>query len=189
MKKNPVMFVLAIVLLIFIAAMFIYRNIYLNHLKISPSSGESSIFSYPGPPAFSVDIPNDFQKGNPKADEGQILNGKTTSGVTVTISVHNIPKDISMEDGGPKIYRSRLAKSRGLKTEDIKILSNENFDLPDGTKAWKCVMKWGPRGTAMVTTYLITADKDGKRITIAAHPRRDSPEILEILESLTFKKM
>jgi hypothetical protein len=187
MKKSPVMFMVAIVLLMFIAAMFIYRNIYPNYPKTSASSVESSKFSYTGPPAFSVDIPNDFQKGNSKAEDGQILNGKTASGVTVAISVHNIPKDISMEEGGPKIYRSRLAKSRGLKTEDIKIISNEKFDLDDGTKAWKCVMKWAPRGTAKVTTYLITADKDGKRITIAAHPRRDSPEILEILESLTFK--
>lgn len=187
MKKNPVMFVVAIVFLMFIAAMFIYNNVSYNYPKISASSEEPSKFKYIGPPAFSIDIPNDFQKGNLKAEDSQILNGKTTSGVTVAISVHNIPKDISMEDGGPKIYRPRLAKSRGLKTEDIKIISNEKFELDDGTIAWKCVMKWTARGSTIVTTYLITADKDGKRITIAAHSLADPAEVLKILKSLTFK--
>jgi hypothetical protein len=156
-------------------------------LRSPASSGVSPKFSYTGPPAFSADIPDDFQKGTPKTIEGQILTGKTASGVNVTISVYNIPKDISMEDSGPKSFRPRLAKSRGLKTEDIKIISNEKFELDDGIIAWKCAMKWSAEGSTMVTTYLITADKDGKRVTIVTHPWADPAEVLRIIQSLSFK--
>ncbi|MGA3084293.1 MAG: hypothetical protein ABSE95_05810 [Thermodesulfobacteriota bacterium] len=187
MKKNPVMFVVAIVFLMFIAAMFIYNNVSHNYPKISASSGESSKFRYTGPPAFSVDIPDNFQKGTPKIEAGQILTGKTASKNSVSISVHNIPKEISMEDTGPKSYCPRLAESKGLKIEDIEIISNEKFELDDGTIAWKCVLKWTARLSTMVTTYLITADKDGKRIMIAAHALADPTEVLKILKSLTFK--
>jgi hypothetical protein len=187
MNKNPVMFVVAIVFLIFIAAMFIYKNFYPPYPKPSASSVESSNFKYTGPPAFSIDIPDNFRKGTSKAEDGQILTGKTASGVAVAISVYKVPKEISMEDNGPQSYRSRLAKSKGLKIEDIEIISNNKFELVDGTIAWKCAMKWTSRGSKIVTTYLVTADKDGKRITIAAHPWANPAEVLKIIESLTFK--
>ncbi len=201
MKRNPVMFYVAILFLMIIAAAFIYNNF--SHIyprtsassgtpsefkyPSSPSSGESSRFKYPGPPAFSVDIPKDFQRGTPKAKEGQILTGKTASGVVVTLSVFNIPKDISMEDNGPKTFRPRLAGVKNLKIDDIKMISNEKFELDDGTPAWKCEMKWPSRGSTIITTYLITADKDGKRVTIAGHSWSKQAEALGILQSLSFK--
>jgi hypothetical protein len=187
MKKNPVMFYVAILFLMIIAAAFIYNNISHLYPRTSASSGTPSEFKYPGPPAFSVEIPNTFRKETPKAKEGQILNGKTASGAVVTLSVFNIPKDISMEDNGPKTFRPRLAGVKNLKIDDIKMISNEKFELDDGTPAWKCEMKWPSRGSTMVTTYLITADKDGKRVTIAAHSLADPAEVLKILKSLTFK--
>ncbi len=149
----------------------------------------SAEFNHAGPPAFTVDIPDDFQKGEAKADEGQVLTGKTGGGVTVTISVFDIPKDISTKDACQKGYMPGLLKAfTHMDADDLEFISNEEYELDDETMAWKCEFEWPwTDGSTILTAYLMIADKGGKRVQLDTHPWADADEVIEILESLVFE--
>jgi hypothetical protein len=72
--------------------------------------------------------------------------------------------------------------------DDLEFLGNEEYELDDGTMAYKCEFEWPwTDGSTILTTYLMVADKGGKRVTVATHPWADPDEVIEILESLTFE--
>ncbi len=146
-------------------------------------------FKHAGPPAFTVDIPDDFTKKDPNADAGQVLTGTTGGGVTVTITVFDTPKDVSTKDACQKAYIPGLVASQGhVEADDVEFIGNEEYELDDGTMAWKCEAEWPwSDGSTILTAYVMIADKGGKRVQIDTHPWADADEVIEILESLTFE--
>ena len=154
-----------------------------------PTLGFAGEFKYAGPPAFTVELPDDAEKGEANADEGQVWNGKAAGGVTLTITVFDIPKDVSTKDYCQKGYIPGLVASNGhIEADDVEFLGNEEYELDDGTMAFKCEFEWPwTDGSTILTTYLMVADKGGKRVTIETHPWASADEVIEILESLTFE--
>ncbi|MEE9557186.1 MAG: hypothetical protein V3V76_08000 [Candidatus Adiutricales bacterium] len=154
-----------------------------------PSLGFAEEFNYAGPPAFTVELPDDAQKGEANADEGQVWTGKAGGGVTLTISVFDIPKDVSTKDYCQKSYIPGLVEGYDhFEMDDLEFLGNEEYELDDGTMAWKCEFEWPwTDGSTILTTYLMVADKGGKRVTIDTHPWASADEVIEALESLTFE--
>jgi len=145
-------------------------------------------FKYAGPPAFTVDIPDDFTKKTPNADAGEVLTGATGAGVTVTLAVFDIPKDVSLKDACQKAYIPGLVTANAhIEASDIDFLGNEEYELDDGTMAYKCEFEWPwSDGSTILTTYVMTADKGGKRVQISTHPWAAPDDVIEIIESLAF---
>jgi len=172
MKKTHVML---------IAAFFVLGTL------LFPTLGFAE-FKHAGPPAFTVDIPDDFNKKTPNAEAGEILTGSTAAGVTVTIAFFDIPKDVSLKDACQKAYIPGLVATQShITADDVEFIGNEEYELDDGTMAYKCEFEWPwTDGSTILTTYVMTADKDGKRVQIATHPWASPDDVVEILESLTF---
>jgi hypothetical protein len=147
-------------------------------------------FKYAGPPAFTVDIPDDAVKGEVDAAANQVWNGKV-GGADITILASDVPKDISAKDQCKSTMAGFDQTFDHIELTDIELLSNEEFELEDGTASWRCDFEWvWTDGSTMLTTTMITADKGGKRIVIyttthAYLPDADLP--IETIESLTFE--
>jgi len=108
---------------------------------------------------------------------------ETPGGVLFNASVADIPEGMTLADVGPKAYVF------GLKTvgSNVKVISNEEISLKDGTKAYRTNIKWLWKGTLQLRTLVVSAFKDGKWVYLAIHPRGSPLQVAYIVESLTFK--
>jgi len=143
---------------------------------------EDGVFVRTAPPAFRFEYPNGSRKTTTIAPN-QVMGMETPGGVGFQASVADIPEGMTLADVGPKAYVF------GLKTvgSNVKVISNEEISLKDGTKAYRTNIKWLWKGTLQLRTLVVSAFKDGKWIYLAIHPRGSPLQVAYIVESLTFK--
>jgi adenylate cyclase len=156
----------------------------LRDAKIEPpfmSSPEE--FKYQGPPAFSVKHP----KGKTETEfllPDKVFDVKAYERLMdFNVFVEDIPKGIPLEDVGPSVLIPRLEKDVNAK---IRLLSNQEIGLTDGTRAFKTKMEWIQRRGIFVTAFLVSAYKENKWVYILAGTVGDPLEIERMAESVTF---
>jgi adenylate cyclase len=156
----------------------------LRKAKIEPpflSSPEE--FKYQGPPAFMLKHP----KGKIDTEfmlPEKVFKVKAHEGlIDFNVFVEDIPKGIPLEDVGPKVFLPRLEKDVGT---EIRLLSNDEIKLKDGTIAYKTKMEFNSRKGFFITCFLISAYKEDKWVYNLAATVGDPLEIESLAESLRF---
>ena len=143
---------------------------------------KDGVFKRTAPPAFKFDYPLGSKKAATDAP-GQVMRMKTPGDVSFSASVGEIPEGMKLEDFGPKFYAPEL-ENVGSK---IKVISNKEITLKCGTKAYRTNIKWLWNNALPITTYLVSAYKDGKIIFVCAHPWKYHDKADPIVQSLNFK--
>jgi hypothetical protein len=153
-------------------------------ITLLPSLSSAAEFSFAGPPAFTVTYPGGSTEDE-KTDPSQVLRIQYPGGFFVDVAVSPIPEGIALKDYAEKGYKPGLEKSQGA---NAKMGDNKEITLSDGTKAYYSEMNWihPPTGTAIVT-MIVSAYKDGKVVTVDAHPYGNYSTYEKIVKSLKFK--
>jgi len=159
-----------------------YRNALAEDSLIKTEAAKGD-YRYPGSPAFSVSFPKDFREKAPNKKFDQVYSGRLPSGFNVQIVVSDIPKDQKLADAGSVYANKVIAASFNTA---VKILSNEEQTLSDGTMAYLTTFQWTARSGATITSYIRSAYKASKLIQINGHAWGNPARILKILNSLSF---
>ena len=106
------------------------------------------------------------------------------AGVVFQASVADIPEGIKVADVGPRA----LAVALENVGSNVKVISNKEITLKDGTKAYRTDIEWLFQGSFSLTTLVVSAFKNGKWVFLTAHPWQAPNEVASIVESLTFKQ-
>jgi hypothetical protein len=156
----------------------------LRESKIEPpfmSSPEE--FKYQGPPAFSLKHP----KGKTETEfllPDKVLDVEAYERlIDFNVFVEDIPEGIPLEDVGPSVLIPRLEKDVNA---EIRLLSNQEIGLTDGTRAFKTKMEWTHRKGFFVTAFLVSAYQENKWVYNFAATVGDPLEIESLAESLRF---
>jgi CubicO group peptidase (beta-lactamase class C family) len=99
-------------------------------------------------------------------------------------SVIDIPEDTGLEEFGPEYY---LQNGFLEKPSNIKVVGNDKILLAGGTAAYKTEISWKWNNTLPITTYLVSAYKDGKCIYVDAHAWKHHEILESIVRSLSFE--
>jgi hypothetical protein len=151
---------------------------------LAPALTSAAEFSYDGPPAFTVTYPGGSSEDD-KTDPTQVWRVQYPGGFFADASVAPIPEGIELKDYAEKSYKPGLEKSQGA---TAKMSSNKEFTLADGTKAYFSEISWThPPTNTPIVTMIVSAYKDGKVVTIGAHPYMDYSKFEKIVKSLKFK--
>ena len=140
-------------------------------------------FKYQGPPAFTLKHP----KGKINTEfmlPEKVFKVTAHEGlIDFNVFVENIHEGISLKDVGPKLLLPRLEKDVGA---EIRLLSNDEIRLIDGTIAYKTKMEFKRRKGFFVTCFLISVYKEDKWVYNLAATVGDPMEIEALAESLRF---
>jgi hypothetical protein len=131
---------------------------------------EDGVFVRTAPPAFRFEYPN-YSRKRTRTAPNQVMAMETpgsvgSQGVPFNASVADIPPGMTLADVGPKAYVSGLKRVGS----NVKVISNEEISLKDGTKAYRTHIKWRWKGTLQLSTLIVSAFKDGKWVYLATHP-------------------
>jgi CubicO group peptidase (beta-lactamase class C family) len=143
---------------------------------------KDGVFRRTASPAFKFEYP----LGSKKAAisyPGQVMVMKTPGDIEFSAFVGDIPEGMKLEDFGPKFYAPPLENLGS----NIKVISNKEITLKCGTKAYRTDIKWMWNNSLLITTYLVSAYKDGKIIFVLAHPWKYHDKAEPIVQSLNFK--
>lgn len=143
---------------------------------------KDGVFKRTASPAFNFEYPLGSKKAAIEYP-GQVMVMRTPDDVEFSASVGDIPEGIRLEDFGPKFYSKEL-ESGG---SNIKVISNKEITLNCGTKAYRTDITWLWNNVLPITTYLVSAYKDGKIIFVCTHPWRNHDKAEPIVQSLSFK--
>jgi len=143
---------------------------------------EDGVFVRMAPPTFRFEYPHGSRKTVTNAPN-QVMAMETPGNVLFQASVADIPEGMTLADAGPKAYALALENVGS----NVKVISNKEIKLKDGTKAYRTDIKWLWKGTLPLTTLVVSAFKDGKWVYLATHPRRAPLWVAHIVESLRFK--
>ena len=132
-------------------------------------------------PAFQFRLPPGSRK-EPLLGSGQVMRMKTLEGFRIGANVAEIPADTSLAQVGPKDFAPLL---RGV-GRDIRVISNKAIVLGDGTPAYRTEFKWRARAFE-ITTFVVSAFREGKWVFISAHPWKKSDTASDIVQSLRFQ--
>lgn len=116
-------------------------------------------FEYREKPAFTVQIPGEFSRGN--ATDGNVFHAKKAFN---TLSV-----SISQSEDPEQAARRYVETLKRAGNGTAKMLRQSISKLRDGTPAVEFVATWVTRQNARQTTQALTACKDGHAVTIATH--------------------
>ncbi|MGO9017913.1 MAG: hypothetical protein ACLQVJ_06125 [Syntrophobacteraceae bacterium] len=152
-------------------------------IAMVPTFIRAAEFSYAGPPAFTVTYPDGSKPDKTTAPE-QVWAIKTPERVTVQAGVAPIPEGIALKDYAEKSYKPGLESSEKTKAT---MITNKEYELADGTKAYYTEMEWMWHGTTLLTTVMVAAYKDGRMVYVTSHPWASLDEPKEIVRSLKFK--
>jgi adenylate cyclase len=156
----------------------------LRKAKIEPpflSSPEE--FKYQGPPAFMLKHPKGKTETKFILPE-KVFKVKAHEGlIDFNVFVEDIQEGVPLKEVGPKVLIPRLEKDVGAA---IRLLSNEEIKLKDGTIAYKTKMEFNHRKGFFITCFLISAYKEDKWIYNLAATVGDPMEIESLAESLRF---
>ena len=143
---------------------------------------KDGVFKRIASPGFKFEYPLGSRKAA-ISTPGQVMTMKTPGDVHFSASVGEIPEGIKLEDFGPISYTAQLENLGS----NIKVISNKEITLKCGTKAYRTDITWLWNNTVPITTFLVSAYKDGKCIFICAHPWKNHDKVEPIVQSLTFK--
>ncbi|MEE4602803.1 MAG: serine hydrolase [Desulfobacteraceae bacterium] len=145
---------------------------------------KDGVFKRKASPSFQFTYP----LGSTKAELGlpsQIMRMKTPEGIVFAATIMDIPEGVKLEDFGPvyivkwfRIYRYG---------SNLKVTSNEEITLKDGTQAYQTNFTWVWNNTDAMTTFQVSAYKDGKCIFLSTHPWQNPAKYEPIVQSLTFE--
>ena len=145
---------------------------------------KDGIFKRTASPSFQFTYP----LGSTKAELGlpsQIMRMKTPEGIIFTATIMDIPEGVKLEDFGPifivKWFRNYRYGS------NLKVTSNKEITLKDGTKAYQTNFTWLWNNTDAMTTFQVSAYRDGKCIFLCTHPWQNPDKYEPIVQSLTFE--
>ena len=143
---------------------------------------KDGVFERTASPAFKFEYPLGSRKAAIEYP-GQVMVMRTPGNVKFFASVGEIPDGMRLEDFGPKFYSKELENVGS----NIKVISNKEITLKCGTKAYRTDIKWLWNNSLPITTYLVSAYKDGKIIFVCTHPWKYHDKAEPIVQSLTFK--
>ena len=154
-------------------------------ITLVPALTSAAEFSYDGPPAFTVTYPAGSTNEEEKTDPTQIWRIQYPGGYFADASVAPIPEGIALKDYAEKAYKPVLEKGQSA---TARMSENKEITLSDGTKAYYSEISWThpPTGTP-ITTMIVSAYKDGKVVTIGAHPYGNYGQYEKLVKSLKFK--
>ncbi len=139
------------------------------------------VFTRTAPPAFQFQYPIGSKKA--AAYGLQVMRMHPPSGSDFAAAIVDIPEGLKLKDFGPKFYTQRL----GHIVSNVKVVSNKKITLQCGTEAYRTDMTYLWKGYVPITTYVVSAYKDGKCIFVSAHPYKNHDKYIPIVESLTLK--
>ncbi len=142
---------------------------------------KEGVFKRTASPAFKFEYPIGSKKAAIDAP-GQVMRMKTRGDIDFSASIGDIPTGMKLEDFGPKLYAQELENVGS----NIKVISNKETMLKCGTKAYRTDITW-LWNTLPITTFLVSAYKDGKFIFVCAHSWKNHDKFEPIVQSLTFK--
>jgi len=120
---------------------------------------EKGIFIRSASPAFQFKYPVSSRK-TPLEFPGQVMTMKTPDQGSFSASVTPAPQGISLSDIGPDVFAGYLEES-GSK---VKVLSNKEIRLKDGSKAYRTEIDWLWKSSFIMKTLLVSVLKDDKWI-------------------------
>ena len=129
-----------------------------------------------------------YPLGSTKAElrrRSQIMRMKTPAGVLFYAIIIDIPDGVKLEDFGPVFIVEDFLR-RGVGT-NLKVTFNKEITLKCGTKAYQTNFTWLWDNTVPITTFQVSAYKDGKCIFLCVHPSMNPYKYESIVQSLTFK--
>jgi hypothetical protein len=143
---------------------------------------KDGVFKRTASPAFKFEYPIGSKKAATNAP-GQVMRMNPPGGSDFSASVVDIPEGMKLEDFGPKLYAQNL----GNYVSNINVISNKKITLQCGTKAFRTDITYLWKSYVPITTFLVSAYKDGKCIFVSAHPWKNHDKYEPIVQSLTFK--
>ena len=150
---------------------------------IPPLQSSAEEFRYEGPPAFVVKYPKG-RTGRAFKRPETVFKAETHDDlIEFYVYVSDIPNGMKLEDVGPKGFAPTLARDVGAR---VKVLSNEETELADGTKAFRTEMEWTHRRGFHLRFLLVSAFKKNKFVSVGAVTVGDPREIEKLVESLRF---
>jgi len=144
---------------------------------------KNGVFVRTASPAFKFEYPKGSRKTALTAPNQIMAMEIYPGGVTFQASLSDIPEGMKLADVGPKAYAVAL---EGVGS-NVKVISNKEITLKDGSKAYRTDIEWLFRGSFSLTTLAVSAFKDGKWVLLTTHPSRAPNEVAPIVESLTVK--
>jgi CubicO group peptidase (beta-lactamase class C family) len=140
------------------------------------------VFTRTASPAFQFKYPIGSKKA---ATNGvnQVMRMHPPSGSDIFAAIVDIPGSLKLKDFGPKFY----AQDLGMFVSNVNVISNKEITLKCGTKAYRTDITYLWKGYVPITTFLVSAYKDGKCIFVGAHPWKNHDKYVPIVESLTLK--
>jgi len=153
-------------------------------LTESEGSAKDGIFKRTIWPSFQFAYP----LGSTKAElrrRSEIMRMRTPEGVLFYAIIIDIPDGVKLEDFGP-IFIVEDFLRRGIGT-NLKVTLNKEITLKCGTKAYQTNFTWLWNNTLPITTFQVSAYKDGKCIFLCVHPSMNPYKYESIVQSLTFK--
>lgn len=147
----------------------------------SKSLGTS--FTYSEKPAFTIEFPEGATR-IPFDAPNQVFAARMAGGLVFQAAVADAPPGWTLDKAAEFYVKS--AKEGGVGSE-FKISSNVEITLKDGTRAYRSEIRWFyiPMRVRL-RTQLVSASKDGKIVSVTAHPLEDAEPIPAIVESLRF---
>jgi len=150
---------------------------------VAPIASTATEYRYKGPPAFTVKYPKGRTEKE-SLDPARVFKTRTSMGlIEFYIFVDDIPKGMDLADVGPEAVAPVLEKDVGAK---VRVLSNEEIKLVDGTKSYKTELEWTHRKGHLVKVLLVSAFKEKKWVQVAGVTVGDPSEIEKLVESLKF---
>jgi CubicO group peptidase (beta-lactamase class C family) len=140
---------------------------------------KQGVFQRTASPAFKFEYPLGSRK-LVKNFPDQVMRMKTPGNVEFSASVGPIPTDLKLKDFGPTFFAKALTQFG----RDIRVVSNKEFTLACGTPAYRTDITWMWQGSFPLTTYLVSAFKDGQYVYVCAHPEKNHHRIEPIVQSL-----
>ncbi|MDJ0668091.1 MAG: hypothetical protein QNJ61_12455 [Desulfobacterales bacterium] len=108
---------------------------------------------------------------------------KSLSDYDFTAFVGDIPEGMALENFGPITYAQALEKFGTA----IRVTSNKEVTLQCGTRAYRTDIKWMANDFWPITTFVVSAYKDGMVVCVSAHPWHSPYSAVPIVQSLKFQ--
>jgi hypothetical protein len=144
---------------------------------------ETTTFKYDGEPSFRIEFPEGTTRAQTDAPD-QGFAATTPDGVAFQANVADIPPGGTLEEAAKHL--AAILESGGVGS-DIKITSNVEIELKDGTRAYRSEIRWfHTEASVRIMTQMVSAYRDGKMVYVAAHPLSNPNLAISILESLRF---
>ena len=145
---------------------------------------EENAFRFRGKPSFSIVLPEGTSVA-PIDSPNQVFAARTVDGVVLQAFVADIPSGETLEKAAERYANGLVSNGTG---SDVKVTSNTEIVLKDGTKAYRSEVLWTYKPMDLdLKTQMVTAYKEGKAVSVRAHPSENPEQYVPMVESLRFE--